>query len=198
MRQPPRGRFRLCARQGFRASADPNPLQFGIGDGLFGLVWRNSATSSGLLMTNRVAPATTFWPRLTPIFADRPETRAALSMRVLSASLWTSNGSGLSNYQIASPIITINITAAITPRGLSRQPRPATPAPCWSMPRLRECGTVGAGVSDIVLNPRNLKSLKPGGMRITIPPEICRSPTGSASPLYMARRISLGSDGLRN
>jgi hypothetical protein len=31
-------------------------------------------------MTSKVAPAATFWPRATAIFASRPETRAAMSI----------------------------------------------------------------------------------------------------------------------
>jgi hypothetical protein len=45
------------------------------------LASRSSAISSGLSMTRSVAPAATFSPRLTAIFASRPEPRAAMSIR---------------------------------------------------------------------------------------------------------------------
>jgi hypothetical protein len=67
-----------------------------------------------------VAPAATSWPRTTGIFARRPETRAAISIRVLSASPCTSKGSGRARYQIANPIMAIKTIPVMIVRGLSR------------------------------------------------------------------------------
>jgi len=79
-------------------------------------------------MTSRVAPGATFRPRATAIFSSRPETRAAMSIRVLSASPWTSNGSGRTRYRIASPIIVRKTTTVTMARGLSRGLRLAVSA----------------------------------------------------------------------
>jgi hypothetical protein len=86
--------FSLALRNDFRTRPDVDASQFRIGHLFSASAWPNSAISSGLSTTSKVAPAATFWPRATAIFASRPETRAAMSIRVLSASPWTSNGSG--------------------------------------------------------------------------------------------------------
>jgi hypothetical protein len=95
--------FSLALRNDFRTRPDVDASQFRIGHLFSASAWPNSAISSGLSTTSKVAA--TFWPRATAIYASRPETRAAMSIRVLSASPWTSNGSGRARYQIASPII---------------------------------------------------------------------------------------------
>src|SRR5690348_10582598 len=63
------------------------------------------ARSSGLSIRTRIAPAVTSWPRLTGIRATRPSTRAAISVRVLSASPWIIRGGGTARYQAEAAMI---------------------------------------------------------------------------------------------
>src|SRR6185437_12657116 len=61
-------------------------------------------------------------PRTMANLVSRPETRAAMSMRMLSASPWTSSGSGRARYQIASPTMTAAISQKMIARGLTLEP----------------------------------------------------------------------------
>jgi hypothetical protein len=60
-----------------------------------------------------------------------------MSMRVLSASPWTSSGSGRSGYQIAKPIIAIRTTAVMMARGLG-----------WGLRLVAASASAVAGFSD--------------------------------------------------
>ena len=104
-------------------------------------------------MTSRVAPAATFWPRATAIFSRRPETRAAMSMRVLSTSPCTSSGSERARYQIASPIMAKKMTPVMIARGLSCGLGRAVAAPDPIVARSRpDADAVDGEASVIVLN----------------------------------------------
>jgi len=127
----------------------PTRLSAGCGFRLFEL-----GAQLRIAISSNVAPAGTSWPRTTEIFARRPETRAAISIRVLCASPCTSKGSGRARYQIAKPIIAMESTPVIAARGLSRGLRRAVAAPDSIVARSSvEGGAVDGGASVIVLQP---------------------------------------------
>jgi hypothetical protein len=78
-----------------------------------------------------------------------------MSIRVLSASPWTSSGSGRIRYQIASPIMVRKRIATIATRGLSAGPRgaEATLDPVAPEPAVAG-GVPDGGASVIVSQPR--------------------------------------------
>ena len=75
-----------------------------------------------------------------------------MSIRVLATSPWTSSGSGRAKYQIAKPMMVMNMAPAMTARGLSRSLRRAAAALDLVAARSSvEGGAVDGGASVIVL-----------------------------------------------
>jgi len=112
----------LTGGDAFGTGSGMDSRQLGLGELLTGLRFVELARSSGLSMSSSFCPAATLSPRFTSSAASRPSTRAAMSIRVLSASPWIISGAGLVKYHMDNATIAATIRVRMT--------ADATPARC--------------------------------------------------------------------